>query len=209
LLGLSATAAYTLAGVPQPITRAEAASMGGTVRFSMRVVKVDAPGTFSGVYDSNIVRHVSDYLTRTDSNNITHPWLLESWKPSDDLKTWTLNLKKGIKWSNGEELIADHVIWNLNHWLDEKTGSSIVGLFKGFLVVDYDTGQKDSSGKPKMGTKLWGDKAIEKVDDYTVRLNGQSAQLAIPENLFHYPALILHPKDNGKFGIGAAGTGAF
>jgi peptide/nickel transport system substrate-binding protein len=175
----------------------------------MRVVKIDNPPTFSWVYDSNIVRQVCDYLTRTDSNNITHPWLLESWTPSDDLKTWTLSLKKGIKWSNGDELTADHVTWNLNHWLDEKTGSSIVGLFKGFLVVDYDTGQKDAGGKPKMGTKLWDDKAIEKVDDYTIKLNGQSAQLAIPENLFHYPALILHPKDKGVFGVGSTGTGAF
>jgi peptide/nickel transport system substrate-binding protein len=209
LLGLSASAAYALAGVPEPIAPAEAASMGGTVRFSMRVAKIADPATFSWVYDSNIVRQVCDYLTRTDSNNITHPWLLERWTPSDDLKTWTLTLKKGIKWSNGDELTADHVAWNLNHWLDEKTGSSIVGLFKGFLVVDYDTGQKDADGKAKMGTKLWSDKAIEKVDDYTIKLNGQSAQLAIPENLFHYPALILHPKENGKFGVGSVGTGAF
>jgi peptide/nickel transport system substrate-binding protein len=31
----------------------------------------------------------------------------------------------------------------------------------------------------------------------------------MPENLFHYPALILHPKDEGKWGVGAIGTGAF
>lgn len=209
LLGLSASAAYGLAGLPNPVSEAAAAASGGTVRISMRVAKIDDPATFSWVYDSNIVRQVCDYLTRTDANNVTHPWLLEKWQASDDLKTWTLHLKKGIKWSNGDEFTADHVVWNLNHWLDEKTGSSIVGLFKGFLVVDYDTGQKDSAGKPKMGTKLWGDKAIEKVDEYTVRLNGQTAQLAIPENLFHYPALILHPKDKGHFGIGSTGTGAF
>lgn len=31
----------------------------------------------------------------------------------------------------------------------------------------------------------------------------------MPENLFHYPAFILHPKDGGKWGPGALGTGAF
>ncbi len=209
LLGLSAAAAYGLAGLPAPVEQAEAAAPGGTVRFSMRVVKISDPATFSWVYDSNIVRQVCDYLTRTGPDNITRPWLLEKWQASGDLKTWTLFLKKGIKWSNGDELTADHVVWNLNRWMDEKTGSSILGLFKSFLLTEYDTGQKGDDGKPKMATKLWSPKAIEKVDNYTVRLNGNAPQLAVPENLFHYPALILHPKDNGVFGIGAAGTGAF
>jgi len=209
LLGLSASAAYALAGVPEPVQDAQAASTGGTVRISMRVIKIEEPATYSWVFDSNVCRQVCDYLTRTGSDNVTRPWLLEKWEANDDLTVWTLTLKMGIKWSNGDELVADHVIWNLTRWLDEKVGSSIIGLFKGFLVVDYDTGQKDDKGQPKMGTKLYSDKAIEKVDDYTIRLNGQKPQLAVPENLFHYPAAILHPKDNGVFGVGAIGTGAF
>jgi len=209
LLGLSASAAYALAGLPEPIAQAEAATAGGTVRFSMRVVKISDPATFSWVYDSNIVRQVCDYLTRTGVDNVTRPWLLQKWQASDDLKTWTLHLKRGIKWSNGDELVADHVIWNLTRWMDEKTGSSILGLFKSFMLTEFDTGQKDANGKAKLATRLWADNAIEKVDDYTIRLNGQAPQLAIPENLFHYPALILHPKDNGAFGIGSIGTGAF
>ena len=208
LLGLSATAAYALAGMPEPIAPAEAAT-GGTITFSMRVVKIDNPATFSWVYDSNIVRQVCDYLTRTDANNVTHPWLLKGWKASDDLKTWTLTLNKGIKWTNGDELVADHVIWNISRWLDEKTGSSILGLFSSFMMVSYDTGTKDSSGKAVMGSKIWSDTAIQKVDDYTIQLNGKQPMLAVPESLFHYPALILHPKDNGVFGIGSIGTGPF
>jgi peptide/nickel transport system substrate-binding protein len=208
LLGLSATAAYALAGLPEPIEQAHAAS-GGTVRISMRVIKISNPPIYDYIYDSNICRQVCDYLTRTGADNVTRPWLLEKWQANDDLTTWTLTLKKGIKWSNGDELVSDHVIWNLNRWLDENVGSSIIGLFKGFLVVDYDTGKKDASGQPKMGTKLYSDKAIEKVDDYTIKLNGQKPLLSVPENLFHYPAAILHPKDNGVFGVGAIGTGAF
>ena len=209
LLGLSASAAYALAGLSEPVQQAHAASGGGTIRFSMRVIKIENPPIYDYVYDSNICRQVCDYLTRTGVDNVTRPWLLEKWQASDDLKTWTLTLKKGIKWSNGDELNSDHAIWNLTRWLDEKNGSSIIGLFKGFLVVDYDTGQKDDKGQPKMGTKLYSDKAIEKVDEYTIKLNGQKAQLAVPENLFHYPAAILHPADKGVFGVGAIGTGAF
>ncbi|HXQ40112.1 MAG TPA: ABC transporter substrate-binding protein [Candidatus Udaeobacter sp.] len=208
LLGLSATAAYALAGVPEPIAPAEAAT-GGTVTFSMRVAKIDNPAATDTDYCANIVRQVCDYLTRTTADNVTHPWLLERWKPSDDLKTWTLTLRKGIKWSNGDELTADHVVWNISRWLDEKTGSSILGLFSSFMMVSYDTGTKDSAGKAVMGNKIWSDSAIQKVDDYTIQLNGKQAMLALPESLFHYPALILHPKENGVFGVGSIGTGAF
>jgi len=51
--------------------------------------------------------------------------------------------------------------------------------------------------------------AIEKLDDYTIRLNGRQPMLAVPESLFHYTAPILHPKENGVFGVGSIGTGAF
>ncbi|MEA2779418.1 MAG: peptide/nickel transport system substrate-binding protein [Rhodospirillaceae bacterium] len=214
LLGMSAATAYALAGkvtghsfVSEAL--AETPKKGGTLRIGMRVVNLDNPATFSWVYDSNVVRQCNEYLTRTDADNITRPYLLESWQASDDLKTWTLHLRKGVKWSNGDGFVADHVMWNLNRWLDEKVGSSMLGLFKGFLTKDVDKGEKDDKGKPKLSTVLWDANAIEKVDDYTIRLNGQSAQLAVPENLFHYPALVLHPKDNGKWGVGAVGTGAF
>src|SRR5215475_2626375 len=136
LLGLSASAAYALAGVPEPIAPAEAAT-GGTITFSMRVAKIDNPATFSWVYDSNVVRQVCDYLTRTGADNVTRPWLLEEWSPSEDLKTWTLTLKQGIKWSNGDELTADHVVWNLSRWVDEKVGSSVLGLFQSLLLIQY------------------------------------------------------------------------
>src|SRR5262249_55531729 len=42
-----------------------------------------------------------------------------------------------------------------------------------------------------------------------VRLNGKTAQIAVPEWLFHYPLLILDPAENGEFKVGSNGTGAF
>ncbi len=217
LLGLSAVSAYALVGgeadadpvTGNPLDMQIAAAGGGTVRISMRCPSIADPATFSWVYDSNIVRQVCDYLTRTGVDNVTRPWLLEKWEASEDLKTWTLHLKKGIKWSNGDELNADHVVWNMKRWVDAAVGSSVLGLFKDMLLTEYDTGQKDDKGNAKLATKLYADNAIEKVDDYTIKLNGKTSTLAVPENLFHYPALILHPSENGKFGAKSIGTGAF
>jgi peptide/nickel transport system substrate-binding protein len=61
----------------------------------------------------------------------------------------------------------------------------------------------------KKTTKLWDANAIEKIDDHTVRLNCQAAQVAVPEHMFHYPFAMLFPGDNGVFGPGAMGTGPF
>lgn len=214
LLGMSAGAAYAIAGKVIGgdmigAAKAQTPKKGGVLRIGARVPATDTPHTFSWVYDSNIVRQANDYLTRTKGDGITVPILLEAWEPSEDLKIWTLKLKKGIKWSNDDELVADHVIWNIQRWIDPNVGSSVLGLLQGFMLKEVETGEKDEAGNPKKTTELWDANAIEKVDDYTIRLNGQASTLAMPENLFHYPAFILHPKDDGKWGPGAIGTGAF
>jgi len=99
---------------------------------------LDNPATYSWIYDSNCGRQANEYLSRTQPDGVTVPFLLEKWEPSDDLKMWTLTLRKGIKWSNGEGMVADHVIWNITRWLDPNVGSSVLGLFKGFILKDVD-----------------------------------------------------------------------
>ena len=107
----------------------------------MRVPALDNPATYSWLYDSNCCRQANEYLSRTQPDGVTVPALLEKWEASDDLKTWTLTLNKAVKWSNGEPMVAEHVIWNITRWLDPNVGSSVLGLFKGFMLKDVDTGQ--------------------------------------------------------------------
>ncbi len=209
LLGLSAAAAQALTGSAVSPARAAPAAPGGTLRISMRVPDLRSPHTYSWAYDSNVARQVNDYLTRTGADNITRPWLLEGWKVSDDLKTWTLRLRKDVRWSNGDTLVADHVMWNFRRWLDPAVGSSILGLMKGYLLEEVDGGAPGADGKKRKITRLWSENAIEKIDDHTIRLNLKAPQIAVPEHLFHYPALILHPSEGGVWRKGAIGTGAF
>ena len=215
LMGLSAATAYGIVGRidgPDFVPRAQAQTepkKGGIVRISIRVPDLSTPHTFSWVYDSVEVRQANDYLTRTGVDNITIPWMLEKWEASDDVKTWTLHLRKDIKWSNGTPFTAEHAIWNLKHCLDPAVGSSVVGLFTGFLVEDKDTGTKDKDGNAVKTSALWDASAIEMKDDHTIVLNGKNPSIAVPENLFHYPLLMLWPEDDGKWGMGSPGTGAF
>ncbi|MSP82658.1 MAG: ABC transporter substrate-binding protein [Alphaproteobacteria bacterium] len=214
LLGITSTAAYAFVGqvTGQNMVRSARAQdipMGGTLRVAQRTIDIKDPHIFSWVTDSNICRGTIEYLTRTGTDNVTRPWLVESWEASDDLKTWTLHVRKGVTWRSGRDFTADDVIWNIKHCLDDATGSSVQGLMKGYMLTEYDTGEVDESGSPKLATKLWDANAIERVDDFTVRLNAQAAQLAVPEHFFHYPFMIVDPDGGGKYGIGGNGTGAF
>ncbi|HTS91354.1 MAG TPA: ABC transporter substrate-binding protein [Stellaceae bacterium] len=215
LLGMSAAAAYSFAGkvtggsYVAPARAQAAMPKGGTIRIGMRCQDLKSPHTYSWVDSSNSGRMVYDYLTKTGVDNVTRPALCEKWEASEDLKSWMLHLRKDVKWHDGRQFTAEDVIWNLKRVLDPATGSSVLGLFKGFIMEEYDTGEKDAKGNPKMSSRLWDANAIEKIDDFTVRLNGKSAQLAIPENLFHYPLMIMDPASGGVHKVGANGTGAF
>ena len=158
---------------------------GGTMRVASQVQKVTHPAQFSWVSPSNQLRQVAEYLTYTDGDNITHPWLLESWEATDDLKTWTLNLRQGIKHNNGDEFNADDVIFTFGEWLNEDVGSSMLGLLS-YISAD----------------------GVEKVDDYTVKLHLDRPEIAVPEHMFHYPALVLnHRTFEGDFLKAPHGTG--
>jgi peptide/nickel transport system substrate-binding protein len=214
LLGMSAGAAYAFAGKVTgerlvPAAEAQALPKGGTLRLGMRCQDLKSPHTYSWIESANSARQVCDYLTVTGVDNVTRPGLVEKWEASPDLKTWTLRLRRDVKWHSGRAFTADDVVWNLKRVLDAKTGSSVVGLMKGFILDEYETGEKDDKGKAKKSTRLWDANAIQKVDDFTVRLNGRTPQLAIPEHLFHYPLLILDPAENGEYKVGSNGTGAF
>ncbi|HUI16640.1 MAG TPA: ABC transporter substrate-binding protein, partial [Alphaproteobacteria bacterium] len=215
LLGMSAAAAYAFVGklsggdFAAPAAAQAKMPKGGVIRIGMRCQDLKSPHTYSWVESANAARLVYDYLTVTGVDNVTRPALCEKWEASDDLKSWTLHLRKDVKWHNGRQFTADDVMWNLQHVLDPKTGSSVLGLFKGFLLEEYETGEKDDKGNAKKSTRLWDANALEKIDDHTVKLNGKSAQLAIPENLFHYPLLILDPESGGVHKVGANGTGPF
>jgi ABC-type transport system substrate-binding protein len=213
LLGLSAGAAYAFAGRITgdgvvPSARA-AMPQGGHLRIGMRVHDIKDAHVISWTEGSNLARQIFDFLTRTDQDNVTRPCLLEKWEPSEDLKTWTLHLRKDVTWRNGRKFVADDVVWNLTQVLDAKVGSSVLGLMKGYMLDEYDTDELDKDGKKKKATRLWDANAIEKVDDFTVRLNIKVPQLAVPEHLFHYPFSITDPEASGKFGIGVNGTGPF
>jgi peptide/nickel transport system substrate-binding protein len=160
---------------------------GGTYTASMQLQLLDHPARLSWVEGANIVRQFGEYLTETGPDNVTRPYLLESWEASEDVKTWDLYLKQGIKFNNGDEFTADDVMFTFGEWLNPDVGSSMLGL------LAYLRGMQD----------------LEKVDDYHVRMHLQYGDIGVPEHLFHYPAIVLHRGFEGDIIKQPVGTGAF
>jgi peptide/nickel transport system substrate-binding protein len=135
LLGMSAFAASQMAGLGLAKKAFGATpKRGGVLKVAGQVQKITHPAQFSWVAPSNVGRQVAEYLTFTDGKNITHPYLLKNWVVSDDLKTWTLNLRQGVKWNNGDTFTSDDVIFTFNQWMNKDVGSSILGLMGEYLA---------------------------------------------------------------------------
>ena len=65
------------------------------------------------------------------------PWVAESWKASDDGKTYTFKIKSGIKFHDGTELTADDVVYSMERMLAMKKGFS--WLWNGVLLPGKTT----------------------------------------------------------------------
>jgi peptide/nickel transport system substrate-binding protein len=156
------------------------------MKIGSAVQPVDHPARLSWVEGANQLRQVAEYLTETGPDNITRPWLLERWEADEAVKTWTLYLRRGITFNNGEALTAADVIFNFEQWLEPEVGSSMASLLS-YLKKNN----------------------IERVDDYTIRLHLDEPQIGVPEHLFHYPAMILSRRFEGDFLKQPLGSGPF
>lgn len=214
LLGMSAAAAYAATSVPGTgigsKAKAETPKKGGELRVSMNMKPIDDPATYDWSEKGNVARHITEPLVQIGQDGVAQGHLAESWSASEDLKTWTFNLRKNATWSNGDKFGADDVIYNFKRWLDPKTGSSNQGRFSS-MTQQVDTGKKDEDGNAVMST-VASEGALEKVDDHTVRFHLNNADLALPESMADYPALIVHRRfeeEGGDLAKNPVGTGPY
>src|SRR5262249_35830273 len=70
-----------------------------------------------------IAQMTGDLIHINRASQATEPALAKSWKISPDGLRYTLQLRKGLKFSDGHQVDADDVVFSFKVYLDEKLNS--------------------------------------------------------------------------------------
>lgn len=127
------TAAFVATAGVSPVLAADSPKDGGDITFLIDslgdtwIPNNSAISSFQG----HIWGHVTDKLLYVDAEGKVSPWLVEKWEQNDNATEFTLHLKSGVTFSDGEPLDAKAVVANLDIWYAGRKNEGInpIGLF--------------------------------------------------------------------------------
>lgn len=97
------------------------------------------PAVITSAYMQNIMwGQTHSNLAEIDENGKLVPELAKSWEVSKDVKTWRVELKKGVEFHSGKTMDAEDVIYSINWHRGDKSKSAAKSLFKDVKDVKAD-----------------------------------------------------------------------
>jgi len=160
------------------------------------------PAISSEMASHNYVMQIFSGLVRLGEEAKPVPDIAESWQTSDDGKTYTFYLRKGIKFHDGKEVTAHDFKYSWERACHPETGSQTAATYLGDIV-----GAKEVlEGK---ATEISG---VEVVGDYTLKVTIDAPKAYFLAKLT-YPTAFVVDKTNVESGkdwwLEPNGTGPF
>jgi len=165
------------------------------------------PAVITDGISARITRQIFDSLYRfKGATTEVEPALAEKAEVSADGKTWTLQLRKNVKFHDGEPFDAKAVVWNFERWMNTKHPQHANQLKAG-QTFEYFEGQFDGFDDKSVIAK------VEAVGSHAVRFTLRQPQAPFLQNLAMFSFAIASPKAVEKwgteFGKHPVGTSAF
>ena len=127
-----------------------AGKVGGTIRVGIPVFGAslepylldEGPAlAFSGI--------PGEYLTFTTPQGRVVPWLATSWKPNADATVWTFQIRRGVKFHNGQTMTAQDVVASMKQYVREKSSNAGLTPYSTQPVCPHAGSTPSSSGSSR------------------------------------------------------------
>ena len=155
-----------------------------TIGMQLEPPHLDPTSAAAGAIDQVLYSNVFEGLTRFGSDGSVGAGLAESWDISEDGKTYTFNLRSGVKFHDGTELDAGDVVFSLDRARAEDSTNAQKALFAGI-------------------------ESVEAVDATTVKVTLSAPQGNFLFNMAWGDAVIVAPESIENIKSNPIGTGAF
>ncbi len=119
------------------------------------------------------------------------PALAASWESSKDAKTWTIRLKQGVKWTDGVEFEAQHILDSWERLLNPKTAAEY-----SYFLYPVKNAREYNQGKLKDFSQV----AVKAPDKYTLVVELTEAKSFFPYLLTHHSTYPIRKSVVEKFG---------
>ncbi len=157
---------------------------GLNIKDTLRVNLVSEPPTLdwskaTDTTSANVIDNIMEGLTQFDLDDPQMkviPGLATEWQSTPDAKNWTFNLRQGVKWTDGVEFEAKHVVDGWERMLNPKTASEYA-----YFLFAIKNAKEYSEGKIKDFAQV----GVKAVDKYKI-------QVTLGSGMSFFPMLLTH-----------------